>query len=216
MDTPSAATAKHQERQEEKKAQRKLTVQSRVTVCLIAMLEVIIREFHHTANAFGNILAGQLKMDSTRIGAHTFMDREELLDFLHNILEPSGLKPSCTILGIAMTRIAAPNDVASLALDSVNKFRKMLFHLPRSHTGNQRNSARFVLGIENIQQPDEVIGAETRPTFDTNRIRDAPHKLDMRTIRLAGTIAKPQKVSTGGVVLAGDGILSAECLLVRE
>ncbi|KAI0566394.1 3-deoxy-7-phosphoheptulonate synthase [Gracilaria domingensis] len=89
-------------------------------------------------------------------------------------------------------------------------------NLASAHSGDESDSARLIIRVENIEQLHKVARGERRPALDTNRIGNATHKLYVSAVRLSGTVAEPEEVARGGVVLACSRILSTQGLLVRK
>ena len=92
----------------------------------------------------------------------------------------------------------------------------MLADLVGAEAADQRQAAGFVVRIENVDQPQQVVGLERRPAFEPERILDAARKFDMRVVVLARAVADPEHMAGGGVPVAGGRIDAGQRLLVAE
>src|SRR5688500_19408493 len=75
--------------------------------------------------------------------------------------------------GVAVHRIARPHYDASLLLHGADERRQELGSLVGADTADQRQSARLVLRIEDIDQAQELIGLLRGAGLQTQRILDA-------------------------------------------
>src|SRR4051794_14853198 len=92
----------------------------------------------------------------------------------------------------------------------------MPFDFVRAEPANQSQSARLVVRIEEIDQPDQVVGLECRPAFEPDRILDTAAEFDMSVVRLARAVANPQHMARGRVPVTGRRIDTGERLLITE
>ena len=81
---------------------------------------------------------------------------------------------------------------------------------------DQRQAARLVFRIEDVDQPDQFVGLERRAAFEADRVLDAAAEFDMGVIGLAGAVADPQHVAGGGVPVAAGRIDAGQRLLVAQ
>ena len=92
----------------------------------------------------------------------------------------------------------------------------MLLDLVGAEAGDQRQAARLVVGIEDVDEPDEFVRLERRPAFEADRVLDTAAELDMGMIGLAGAVADPQHVARGRVPVAARRIDAGHGLLIAE
>ena len=59
---------------------------------------------------------------------------------------------------------------------------------------DQHDPPGGALGIDPIEQREELVGFDCGTTFDPHRIGNATQIFDMRAARIAGTVAEPQAV----------------------
>ena len=95
--------------------------------------------------------------------------------------------------------IARPNDMTTFFFHGTDQLGQVPFNILRAITGNQCYPTRIIFRIENVEQTDKFVGFQAWATLHTNWVVDAPAKLDMRVIRLTGTITQPNHV-TGGCI----------------
>ena len=92
----------------------------------------------------------------------------------------------------------------------------MLVDLVVAEAADQRQPARLVLGVEHVDQPEQLVGLERRPAFHADRILDAAAILDMGVVGLARAVADPEHVAGGAVPVAGGRIDARHRLLEAE
>src|ERR1700722_3392875 len=92
-------------------------IQPRVTMRQIAVGERSFADRLRAADAFGDVLSGELEMDAAGIASLGGMDCEGAMQLVENAIERTGLVPVRGGDGVAVHRIAAPHDLATLALD---------------------------------------------------------------------------------------------------
>ncbi len=183
---------------------------------MIAVVEVGVGNGARAAGAFGDVLPGHFQMHAAGIGALGLMHVEEIAHFLEDQIERPRLIARRRGDGIAVHRIARPQHRFALAFDRAHQRRQMLADLVGAETADQREPARLVVRIENVDQPQQVVGFQRRTAFEPDRILDAARPFDMGVIVLAGAVADPDHVARGGVPVAGRGIGAGEGLLVAE
>lgn len=79
----------------------------------VASFEVFICEFEHSADAFGDVLTGEFKVDTTRIGTIGFVYGEEFLDFAQDVFEVARFVSRSSALSVAVARVAHPDDIVA-------------------------------------------------------------------------------------------------------
>src|SRR5436305_15083784 len=77
-------------RDQEGQLQRLTGVQSRVAGGLVPAVEVLVADLHGAAEALGDVLAGQLDVDTARPGAQRPMDVEEAEHLVDDPVEVAG------------------------------------------------------------------------------------------------------------------------------
>ncbi len=118
--------------------------------------------------------------------------------------------------GVAVHRVAAPHHFAAFARDGADQRRQLGLDLVGAHARDQRQPARLVFGVENVDEAQQVAGIERRTAFEADRVLDAAQELDMRAVGLARAVADPQHVRRAVVPIAAGGIDARQRLLVRQ
>ena len=76
------------------------------------------------ANTFSHIIAGELNVDSTWMGAEFLMYLEEASDFIEDIIEFPSFVAARRFIGISMHRIADPENFSSRICDRFDQWWK--------------------------------------------------------------------------------------------
>ena len=86
-----------------------LDVQSRVARRLVAAAEVCGRQLGRAADALGDVVAGQLDVQATGMGAELGVHVEEAVDLVDDPVEVPGLDTVGGLFGVAVHRVALPH-----------------------------------------------------------------------------------------------------------
>lgn len=94
-------------------------------------------------------------------------------------------------------------------------------YLINTIAGNKGDLARPLIGVENIQQVDQLIWPHAGPALDSDRVLDSSKVLDVGSIQLSCAVSDPDKVSSDVVVLllrriCGVGHQTGQGLLVLQ
>jgi hypothetical protein len=103
-------------------------------------------------------------VDAAAMRALGAVDVEEALDFAKDPVERPGLEARDGGDRVAVHRVARPDDRAPGALHRSDKARQVLEHLVRAEPADQRQAARFVLRVEDVDQAEQA-----RPAPATGR-----------------------------------------------
>src|SRR5690606_20822343 len=191
-------------RNQEGEFDRLVCIETRIAMGMVAVLQIIGRDGTSAAGAFGNVLASHLDVDAARMRAFGAMNVEEFLDFLEDAVEGARLVARSGD-GIAMHRVAGPYDRSSLRLHGAPQLRQVVAHLVRAKTGDERQAARLVLGVQQVDQFKQAIRRQRRPTFQAERVLDAAAVFDMSMVRLPGPVADPDHMARGRIPVATGG-----------
>ena len=131
-------------------------------------------------------------MHATRIGANLVMRVKKAGNFGHHIINTACLIAAAGLDGVAMHRITAPYNIRPMRLDRPQKWWQTASHLFRAHPNNQGQPASLIAWVQNINQTQQLVRIKAWPAFQANRIGNATHIFNMRTIRLASPVANPQ------------------------
>ena len=84
------------------------------------------------------------------------------------------------------------------------------------HARDQRDFPGDVLGIERVQDLDHIIGSSFVGDFNSNRVLDTAHELEMSEPRLPRPFSHPQQMRATVVPPPGRRVFSRHSLLVRQ
>ena len=76
----------------------------------VPAVEVGVRNGVAAPDAFSDVLTGELDVDTARPGAFGSMGSDEAANFAENLIEVSGLAAVWRAVGIAVHRVASPNN----------------------------------------------------------------------------------------------------------
>jgi len=79
----------------------------------------------------------------------------------------------------------------------------MIADLVGAETVDQRQPSGLIVGIEDVDQLQKLVGLERRAAFQPDRVLDAAEIFDMAVVELAGAVADPDEVAGGRVPVAG-------------
>ena len=155
-------------------------------------------------------------MNAAGLGALGAVDGEEVAHLRQHGFEHPRLEPVARLDGVAVHRIARPDDVAALGLHRADQRGQLLSHLACAHPGIDRQPARDVAGVEPVDQPQQVVGLDRRAGLQPQGVRDPAQELDMSLADLARPVADPQQMGRGVVPFAGGGIDPGHRLFVAQ
>src|SRR6185437_14322999 len=201
---------------QERHVDRLLGVQTRIADGVIAVVEILVRDRARAADAFGDVLAGHLQMNAAGMRSLRAVDRKEALHLRQDAVERPRLVARGRGDGIAVHGIARPHHDAALALHRADQDRQVVGDLVGAEAVDQRQPARLVVGIEHVDQLEQLVRLQRRAAFQTDRVLDAAEIFDMTVLELAGAVADPDHVARGRVPVAGRGIDPRHRLLVAE
>src|SRR5690606_21698003 len=117
------------------------------------------------------------------------MDGEEPLHLRKDPVERAGFEAAFRLDHVAVHRIAAPHHGMAFALNRTNEPRQAGFYLVMPETADERDPARFTSGVERVEQPEQRIGFEARPTFHADGIADTAQEFHVRATFETGAVA---------------------------
>ena len=109
------------------------------------------------AGAFGDVLPGHLQMHAAGIGAFGLMHLEEAAHLFQDQVERPRLVAARRRDGVAVHRIARPHHHLALALDRAHERRQVVADLVGAEAADQRQPARLVVRIENVDQAQQIV-----------------------------------------------------------
>src|ERR1700722_13867869 len=121
---------------------------------------------------FGDIPAGHLDVNASRIGSFRFAHIEETFYFAHDSVERSRFIAALSLDCVAVHWIARPNDNLPLAVHRADQVRQVVLYFVRSKPADKRQAARLVRWVKEIDKAKHLIGFKTWPTFHADWIFD--------------------------------------------
>src|SRR6516162_9336033 len=203
-------------RDQERHVDRLLGIETGIADRVITVVEILVGNRACPANAFGDVLAGHLQMHPAGIGALRRVDRKEAPHLRQDAVERPGLVASGRGDGIAVHRIARPHHDPSLAFHRAKQSRQLFGDLVGAEPGNQRQPSRLVVGIEQVDQLDQLVRLHRRAAFQADRILDAAKIFDVSVVELPRAVADPDEMARRRIPVAGRGIDAGESLLIAE
>src|SRR5690242_4324063 len=191
-------------------------IEARVANRVVAVAEILMRDGARAANAFGDVLPGHFQVNAAGVGPFGRMHAEEGLHLGQDAVEWPRLVAGIGRDRVAVHGIARPYHRAALALNGADHTGQMLADLLVAEARDQGQPARLVVGIEHIDQFQELVGLQRWAAFEADRIFDAAEIFDMGVVELAGAVADPDHVARSRVPVAGGGVDAGEGLLVAE
>ena len=203
----SLASAAQHLRHQERQLQRLLGVQPRVARGLVAAGQVGVGDLLRAAQALGDVLAGQLDVDAARVGAQLVVHLEEALHLVHDPVEVPGLVAGRRLVGVAVHRVALPDDLVPGRLHLLDDRRQHVPDLAVAHPGDQGEPAGLVPRVEPLDVLDRLLRGGARADLQPDRVGQQLRERDVRAVQLPGPLAHPQEVPgqvvQPGLVVAG-------------
>src|SRR5215218_5787893 len=134
-------------RHEERQLQRLPGVQAGVAGGLVPAVEVLVADLHRAAEALGDVLTGELDVDAAGPGAQRPVDVEEAEDLVDDAVEVTGLVPRRGLVGVAVHRVALPDDLVPAGGDLLHDRREDVADLAVAHPADQRELAGQAVGV---------------------------------------------------------------------
>ncbi len=168
------------------------------------------------AEAFGDVLAGQLDVDPARPGALRPVGVDEPCDLADDVLEVAGLSTAGSSVGVGMHRVAGPDHRVPGVAHGLEQRAERFLDVLVAHPRDQRQPTGDPRRIERLAQLEDVVGGRRRPDLAADRVVDPAEELDVRPVELAGALADPEHVRRAVVPTAGQRVLAGERFLVAE
>src|SRR4051812_2453393 len=143
-------------------------VEARVADRVVAVAEILMRDGARAAETFGDVLPGHLEVNAAGMGALGGVDAEEGLHLGEDAVERPRLVAGIGSDGVAVHGIARPHDDAALALDRTHHAGQMLAGLFVAEARDQGQPARLVVGIEDIDQLEQLVRLQRRAAFQAD------------------------------------------------
>src|SRR6185436_16973518 len=132
-------------RHQEGELEALLGVQPRVAGRLVPVGQVEVLDALRAAETLGHVLAGELDVDAARVGAEAAVHLEVAEHLVDDPVEVPGLVAVRRLVGVAVHRVALPDDLGAAGGDLLHDRRQGVADLAVAHPADQREPARLVL-----------------------------------------------------------------------
>src|SRR5271165_2862835 len=109
------------------------TVEPGIACGLVSVWQVAFRDVLPAAYAFGDVVAGELDMDATRVRAERAVHLEKPGDLIQHVIEVSCLVAAGHLNRVAVHRVACPHDLGPAGRDCLHQRRQRLAYPARAH-----------------------------------------------------------------------------------
>ena len=183
---------------------------------MVGAAEVRLGEPASAARALGDVFAGKFEMHAAEPRTHAVMNFKRLCEFAEDLAEIAGFQAAAGVGGVAVHRVAAPDDRLAGAADGFDEWRQVLADLSVAESVNDGQSPRFFLGIENPNEVQQLAGTARRADLQADRVGDAAEELHVGPARVAGAIADPRHVGAQVVPAGAAGHLAGLSLFIIQ
>ena len=183
---------------------------------VVAFRQLALAKGPGAADAFGDILAGHLQMHAAGVDPLGFGDLDEASHLRQDAVEGPGLVAIGGLQGVAVHRVDRPDNLAAALAGGFHQPRQSGGDLVGAEAAIERQAARLVIGVEGVDQGQQLLRLDRRADLDADRVLHALHEVDVGAIELAGSLADPQQVGGGVVPIAGGGIDAGHGFLEAE
>mmetsp|Transcript_9179 Transcript_9179/g.19255 ORF Transcript_9179/g.19255 Transcript_9179/m.19255 type:complete len:237 (+) Transcript_9179:588-1298(+) len=115
-----------------------------------------------------------------------------------------------------MDGVTDPNDMLVLGLDGLDDGREFRADSLGGHSRDEGNAAGNVVGVEGVQDLEDVLGTGLVADFDSQRVLQSTDELEVGKSRLPGSFTDPQQVCRCVVVLPGGRVDAGHGFLVGK
>ena len=102
---------------------------------------------------------------AARMAAFRLMNGKEVPHLAHDAFEGPRLVAGGSLDGIPVHRVARPYHCAAFLLHRADQTRQVIGHLVGAEAADQGETARFVLGVQGVDELEEPIRRERRTAF---------------------------------------------------
>src|SRR5688572_25804482 len=162
---------------------------------MVAILEIGFGHSLQSARAFRHVFSGHFDVDATGVSSFSLVNVHEASHLGHDLIEGPRLVAVRGLDGIAVHGVAGPNDMAAFLLHGADEFGQMTVDLVLAEAGNKGEPACFIGRVENVDQPQKLVGFETWTALQAYRILDAAAVFNMGAVALARSVADPEHVA---------------------
>src|SRR5581483_1325845 len=186
----TAQEFRHPERQIERLAR----IEAGVTSRGVAGTEIAFDDLLCAAEAFGDVVAGELHVHTTGPRPLFAVHREEGAQLGEDDIKTPRLSPTFAGERVAVHRIADPDHGMALGFDCPQDRRQQLADPLRSETGDEGQATRQATGVQPFAQSQGLLGGTGRADLAADGVVYAREELDVGPVELARAVADPEQV----------------------
>ncbi len=175
--------------------ERLAAVEAGVARGLVPVRQVAFRDGLPAADAFGDVVAGELDVEATWVGAERAVHLEEAGDLVQHVIEVPCFLPARRLHGVAVHRVARPDDLGAAGRYRLHQRWQRVAYPACAHPGDQGEPARLAVRVQGCDQRQHILRAGRRADLDRDRVADPARELDVGTTGITGALADPQQVS---------------------
>ena len=123
------------------------------------------------------------------------MDVEEPVNLVAHVSKRPRLVAVIRFEGVAVHGVAAPHHLASSGFHCLDDSRQVSTHSLASHSGDEGQTARLMVGVKGISDSNGVLPSRRRAKLDPQRITHVAQELHVSTINLTGPLTNPQQMA---------------------
>ena len=128
---------------------------------------------------------------------------EEALHLVDDPVEVPGLVAGRRLVGVAVHRVALPDDLVPGGGDLLHDGRQHVADLVVAHPADQRQPARLAARVQALDVLDGLLRRRRRADLESDRVGQQLRERDVRAVELAGALADPEHVRGQVVELRG-------------
>lgn len=181
-------------RDQKGKLQRLLLVQARVTERRVPLAQPLLGQPARAADTLRDGLAGELEVHAAEEGLRGAVDLERLPQLGEDVAEVPCFHARGGGLRVAVHGVALPDGEVAGALDGGDVGGEVLADLAGAVAGNQGYLADFAVGVDDVEEADELVGGHAGADLDADGVGDAAEEFDVGTVELACAVADPEEV----------------------
>mmetsp|Transcript_5056 Transcript_5056/g.14650 ORF Transcript_5056/g.14650 Transcript_5056/m.14650 type:complete len:300 (+) Transcript_5056:239-1138(+) len=163
-----------------------------------------------------DVLSGHLEVDTTGVASTFAMHVEESNNFFTNGVEAACLESVLCLESVSVNRVTHPNNIFVLGLNGLDDGRQLCSDSLRGHSRDEGDTARDVVGVESVQNLENVLGTGLVADFHSQGIFQSTHEFEVGEPGLSCSFTYPKQVSGGIVVLSGGRVDSGHGFFVRK
>ena len=119
---------------------------------------------------------------------------EEALNLVDDAVEVAGLVTVVGGVGVAVHRVALPDDLVAGGLHCLDNGRQCRADLVVAHAGDQGQAPRGVVRVQLADVADGLLRGGRRADLHAHRVGDQGGEADVRVVQAAGALADPHLV----------------------